>query len=195
MWRRVPAFLQKVTCATSRTRATCWIGIRYPRWTGKSGRSVRRRRPISVTQNQPGGLFYPLINESDKRIERIVEVGYPPLDEVDFDWRVEGQAPQLRMMGDRQPFSARQIEHRNYLFSLVLAPGQQGLLVLRCCASSSSLQLPLTLFDPVTFHVKDQYALTGQMLYFGAMLVMVLFNAFSVSLSCRSACTCITSCS
>ncbi|MBK8972102.1 MAG: EAL domain-containing protein [Hahellaceae bacterium] len=119
----------------------------------------------------------PVVNASHESIDRLVEVSYPPLDEVDFIWQVAGQHPQHLTMGDRVAFSARQIAHRNYLFSLTLAPMQEGLLILKV-RSSSSLQLPLVLFDPATFHVKDQFALTGQMLYFGAMLVMVLFNAF-----------------
>ncbi len=118
-----------------------------------------------------------LANTSSSSLEHLVEVSYPLLDSLDFYWQVDGQWVNQLKTGDQVPFHHRQIAHRNLLFPLTLPAQSEGLLILRV-DTSSAVQLPIRIIDAETFQVNDQYALSGQMLYFGMMLVMILFNGF-----------------
>lgn len=118
-----------------------------------------------------------LINRGITTQDRLLEVGYPVLDDVDIFWVRDGVALRHLRTGDRQPFDQRLIPHRHFLFPLVLEPGESGVLYLRT-RSSSSMQLPLRIGPETDFFVQDQPALIGQALYLGMMLVMILFNLF-----------------
>ncbi|WP_369600340.1 EAL domain-containing protein [Hahella sp. SMD15-11] len=116
-------------------------------------------------------------NTSTMQQYRLLEVGYALLDEVDFFLLSDGLIRNHYETGDQRPFANRPIEHRNFIFPVSLAPGQQATILLRI-RTQSSHQVPVTLASETAFFVKDQERVLGQALYYGMMLVMILFNLF-----------------
>lgn len=119
-----------------------------------------------------------LENPGEQAMARLVEVGYPLLDHVDL-WMVDGDGRLLLEVraGDRLPFTERPLQHRNFVFPLQLAAGGDYQLYLRV-QSSSSTQVPLTLWAPDAFHANNEWTLMGQGLYVGIMLAMIAYNLF-----------------
>ncbi|HYX33790.1 MAG TPA: 7TM diverse intracellular signaling domain-containing protein [Oligoflexus sp.] len=107
--------------------------------------------------------------------ERIFEIAYPPLDDITVWEMVPQRAPLVHRMGDRRPFADRPIQHVN--FALPVGCHDATVLLLRV-QSTSAMQLPLVLWDKETFYAEAASALMPQFFYFGAMLIMALYNLF-----------------
>ncbi len=118
-----------------------------------------------------------LHNGGSVPLRRLVAVGYPVLDSVQFFLVRDGAVHGSLLTGDREPFARRLVDHRNFLFPLDLESGSSADLFLRV-QSSSALQVPVTIGSETAFFVADQHELAGQTLYYGMMLVMILFNLF-----------------
>jgi len=135
-------------------------------------------------QNVPGfGLTtsaYWVRFQVDNRRERterwLLEVGYPPLDDVRlFVPRLSG-GYDVRRTGDHLPFGTRDIAYRNYLFELDEAPGVETY-YLRV-RTSGSVTLPLRAWSPNAFleHLTANEPLIW--IFYGLMLVMAAYNLF-----------------
>ncbi|MBK7701986.1 MAG: GGDEF domain-containing protein [bacterium] len=79
--------------------------------------------------------------------------------------------------GDREPFARRPLVHRHFLFPLPASTAEPTVYLLRV-RSSSSLQVPLSLWDANLFFraETDRYAFYG--FFYGAMVLVILYNAF-----------------
>ena len=105
----------------------------------------------------------------------LLEVGFPSLDHVDvFTPRTKGGFYK-QTSGDLLPFASRPYAHRNLVFPISLDPGVTQTVYLRV-ASSGSLTIPLTLWQPAALHERDlkSYGLLG--LYYGALLALLIYN-------------------
>ena len=107
----------------------------------------------------------------------LLEVGYALLDKVNVSVITLGQVEQTWETGDLLPFSYRPIKHTNFVFPITLRPSQRVTLLIRV-QTRGSLQLPLTLYTSERFIEKTNKTTLGLGLYFGIMLVMMLYNAF-----------------
>ncbi len=118
-----------------------------------------------------------LSNGSASTIERVVEIAYPVLDYIDF-YQVNGdQIIKQYQVGDRRPFSARPIDHRNFVFPISIDAQSDSSLYIKV-KSGSSLQLPISIASEREFFASDQLELIRMCIYYGMMLVMILFNLF-----------------
>ncbi len=107
--------------------------------------------------------------------KRILEIAYPPLDDITvWEW-ARSQSVGMHRLGDRQPFHARPIEHSN--FAVPVGCADDTTLYFRV-SSSSAMQFPVVLWDRDTFFQQAALALMPQAFYFGAMLVMAIYNFF-----------------
>jgi signal transduction histidine kinase/CheY-like chemotaxis protein len=79
--------------------------------------------------------------------------------------------------GDNLPFETREIENRHFVFSLDFRPKTNTTLYIRI-KSEGTLQIPLTLWSPEGFSEKLEHDRFGLGIYFGIMLVLILYNAF-----------------
>jgi two-component system, sensor histidine kinase LadS len=103
-------------------------------------------------------------NQSAERQRWLLELGYPPLDDVRlFVPRSEGGFDERRT-GDRLPFSARDIAYRTYLFLRV--------------QTSGSVALPLRAWSPQTFLEHLASDDPPIWIFYGLMLVMAAYNLF-----------------
>lgn len=107
----------------------------------------------------------------------LLEIAYPVLDDVEVWLLDEGRIAAHYALGDKLPFASRPLPHRFFLAPLPLADGRDYTVIMRV-RTSSAVQLPLTLWGTDAYHAHDQERLLGQGLYFGCMLVMVLYNFF-----------------
>ena len=122
-------------------------------------------------------IHFELKSELTVHSEWILELGFPPLDHVVFYHSNRTGSFDMHTTGDALPFREREIKHRNYLFPLEIAPGE----VISCyfhVNSEGSLQLPLTIYSPQYFALQESQTQFGFGIYYGIILVMILYNSF-----------------
>ncbi len=130
--------------------------------------------------------FYVQIHNQDNQpLSRILEIAYPVLDYIDAHIYSNGTQIRSVRMGDKYPFHQRPVLYRNFLLPLEFAP-QQTLDIYLRVSTTSSMQIPLTLWEYKEFTHQNQNRSLGLGLYYGTMLVMVLYNLF-VFMSVREA--------
>jgi signal transduction histidine kinase len=114
----------------------------------------------------------------------LLELSYPPLDDVRLYVPRATGGFDVRHMGDRLPFAQREIVYRNFLFSLREPPGTQTY-YLRV-HTSGSVTLPLHAWTNEAFVENLSVAQPPLWIFYGLMLVMAAYNLF-VFLSIRQA--------
>ncbi|MEN8258784.1 MAG: 7TM diverse intracellular signaling domain-containing protein [Thermodesulfobacteriota bacterium] len=115
-------------------------------------------------------------NNLDKNIEYFLVIDYPPLDYLNFYYPV-ANGYEAFSTGDHRPFLSRPIHSRNYVFPIMLSPGEQATYFLRA-QTKGSLNMPISLEAP-TYYAQET-ALTQTMLgiYYGILLVMTVYISF-----------------
>lgn len=106
-----------------------------------------------------------------------LEIGYPVLDHIEV-YLVRGdEVVASHVLGDKKPFYDRLIYHRHFLVPFSLPPEGDLSIYLRV-DTSSSMQVPLTLWDQDAFYVAEQSRSMFEGVYYGIVLVMILYNLF-----------------
>lgn len=116
-----------------------------------------------------------LQNQSDHDVQRLIELSYALLDEVDFYVIQNGQVIKHVQTGDQRSMQQRAIHHRHFLLPLDIPARSEMLLVMRV-QTTGSLQLPLTLWDLSEFFKHDQLVFSFQIMFVGIMLGLALYN-------------------
>lgn len=115
-------------------------------------------------------------NQASKPQEFLIEIAYPVLDQINV--AIVGQhGTKTLILGDKQPFYDRPIEHRNFIFP-VRFDAHESLVVLMRFQTTSSMQIPLNLYRERTLFLKNQVEVMGFGLYYGSMVIMILYNLF-----------------
>ena len=122
-------------------------------------------------------------NPNDTHDERFLEIAYAVLDHVNLYLLIDDAAPEKITLGDKLPFHTRPLDHRNFIVPVKWQPNQTIGFYLQV-TTSSSMQIPLTLWKTKSFIEGTQRELLGLGIYYGTMFVMVLYNLF-VFLSVR----------
>ena len=115
-------------------------------------------------------------NPTTTTLLRLLEIAYPVLDSIDV-YVVTGTAVERMSTGDKYPFQQRAIDHRNFLLPISLPAQSTSTLYVRL-ESSSSIQLPITLWQERALWINDQRELIIQGIYYGIMVAMILYNLF-----------------
>lgn len=117
-----------------------------------------------------------LENDSDQTRTYMVDVGYPMLDYVTMivirndRWDTWG-------MGDKFPFSQRPIIQNTFVVPVTFAPKEQVTVAIYV-KSSSAMQIPVTVWEEGRLMEEGQNENFGFGLYYGAMMVMIVYNLF-----------------
>ncbi|HJV84415.1 MAG TPA: 7TM diverse intracellular signaling domain-containing protein [Noviherbaspirillum sp.] len=115
-----------------------------------------------------------LANNSEQQIERLLEIPFLWLHEVDL--YAPGPDGFIRMAtGHARPFAQRPINHRNFVFPLHLPPHTEQTYYLRV-ASETSVDIPSRLWEPQQFTHQSLLEYIGQALYFGMLLALGAYN-------------------
>ena len=138
--------------------------------------SLAGHKPSFGFSNQVVWLRWQLANRRSTDLIRQLEVAYPMLDDLRLYDQYQGNWRQ-RQAGDMLPFYQREQSYRHHLFALTIAPHSEQTFYLRV-ASSSSLNIPLLLWQPEALnrHIQHEQMLLG--ICFGAIMMMVLYNFF-----------------
>lgn len=106
-----------------------------------------------------------------------LEISYPVLDYLDAYILEDGELKNFYAMGDKLPFYQRPVYHRNFVVPTELQPDQPRTIYLRV-ETTSSMQVPMTLWSPDAFYVSEQSRTLFEGIYYGIVLVMILYNLF-----------------
>lgn len=114
--------------------------------------------------------------------EYLLEIAYPLSDKIDLVYQNSKNERIYKKVGDSYPFKEREIEHRNYLFSMSDFP-LKGNIYFRL-QSEGSMQFPVVIHKLHSFWEGEQTNLAIQMAFIGVMGAMVLYN-FLLGVSLR----------
>ena len=104
------------------------------------------------------------------------EIAYPVIDDIRIHIIRENRMETLHM-GDKHPFYQRPVETRNFVFPVNPGPSEAFSLIMRF-SSTSSMQMPLYVYREDVLMDKIQREMLEFSLYYGAMLIMILYNLF-----------------
>ncbi len=107
---------------------------------------------------------------------RVLEIGYPLLDDVRVYWFVGGEQVESHATGDRRVFGARPIHHRNFVF-LVPTNSEPATAYLRV-RSEGAVQIPARVIASADFLAGEQLDYGWQSAFLGIMISMALYNLF-----------------
>lgn len=107
--------------------------------------------------------------------KRLLEIAYPSLDNITIYQVRQGISDKEFVMGDVLPFSNRPINHHYFVTPLHFRPSEQQTILIHV-KTEGVLQLPLTLWEESAFASYDQARQLLSGMYFGVMLVMLLYN-------------------
>ncbi|MDK8462431.1 diguanylate cyclase [Marinobacter sp. SS13-12] len=170
----VPALAQDATVA--------WVEAAEP----ETGIEDIRALPESQWQPAAGdetlsfgfsnSSFWLRVKVPAEPFNRVLEIGYPLLDDVRVYWFVGGNQVERHATGDRRVFSSRPIHHRNFVF-LVPSNTEPATAYVRV-RSEGSVQIPVQVIASSDFLEVEQLDFGWQALFLGIMISMALYNLF-----------------
>lgn len=122
------------------------------------------------------GSFWLKIEIPPEPANRVLEIGYPLLDEVSVHWVVDGELIQTHHTGDTLPFSSRPIYHRNFVF-LVPSNTDTATAFVRV-QTLGSVQIPVAVTPSAEFLANEQLSYGWQTMFLGIIVAMALYNLF-----------------
>ena len=139
---------------------------------------------INFSYPQSKIWYRAIINPDLPPGEYLLELSYAPLDSIQFFWLEDGELIESSETGASYDFSTRQIPHRKFLFRFEIDESKTTELIwsIKALTSHSTKVLVHT---RESFNSHDVYDLSIQMVYFGMMIVMFIYNAF-IFLTLRS---------
>lgn len=120
--------------------------------------------------------FWLRVEAPAEPFNRLLEIGYPLLDDVQVYWFVDGNQVERHVTGDRRVFSSRPIYHRNFVF-LVPSNTEPSTAYVRV-RSEGSVQIPVRVISSADFLAVEQLTYGWQALFLGIMIAMALYNLF-----------------
>lgn len=133
---------------------------------------VARRDASFGYSKQAYWLRFSLHNPADAPISWILLIGNPLLDSLEA-YGLDNE--RIYQAGDQHPFNQRWVEHRQLVLPVNLAGGEARELILRM-QTDGSANLSASLMSAEAFNHHEQRMLLLQGLFFGALLVMMIYN-------------------
>ncbi|HVL00653.1 MAG TPA: diguanylate cyclase [Dongiaceae bacterium] len=116
-----------------------------------------------------------LINPSQQEESRLIEISYAVLDYLDVYVLDQDTVVHQYALGDKLPYHERLFDHRFFVIPIDWQPGQTLDIYLRV-RTSSSVQVPVTLWQSDEFFGFDTTRTILQGIFFGTMLVIAVYN-------------------
>jgi len=108
---------------------------------------------------------------------KIIAIQYALLDQIEFYQIENGFLMNKVVTGDIFPFAQRPLRHRDFLFPLTLKFNQPIDIYIKVHTQGSA-QVPISLWNAQKFSWEDQDEQLLKALYYGMILVLVLYNLF-----------------
>lgn len=122
-------------------------------------------------------IHFNLFNPDYEMQSRLLEIAYPLLDDIQVYVFSGGEAVLESRLGDLMPFDRRPVNHNFFLQPLEI-PARADLEVYLRVTTTSSFQVPLTLWDSQAYFAADQQSKLFMGFFFGAMIIVILYNLF-----------------
>ncbi len=135
------------------------------------------RRPNLGYDDRTHWFRYRIPAPDQGSVERINRISYPQLDHITFMLFRNGEKVETVMTGDRLPFTKRPIEHPQFLFPTTLEAGNDYQVLIRV-QTQGAVQLPLDVWEPTALFEYLSGEDQAHALYYGILLVVILFNIF-----------------
>ncbi len=114
-------------------------------------------------------------NMSEDSLFLLMEISYTSLDDVRIYVLSDGQLIDQFQTGDAFPFSSRRVNNRNFILPTDFDANQTQTFYIRV-HTEGAVQLPIAFRTQADYNHHEQYYLIIYGLYFGMMLIMVLYN-------------------
>ena len=106
---------------------------------------------------------------------RFFSLEYSLLDEVEFYVTRNGKIIQHWSTGDTRNFDSRPMDHTWFIFPVAFDPGATLDIFIRI-KSTSSLRMPMRIWEPSEFHDQQRPRLLTEGIYFGILFLMFFYN-------------------
>ncbi|MBU1171376.1 MAG: SpoIIE family protein phosphatase [Proteobacteria bacterium] len=116
------------------------------------------------------------INTRNESMKYLIEIAYPVIDYITV-YAIRKDQRDTWTLGDKFPFDERPIKHRNFVIPVRFAPHEQVRFIFRV-KTTSSMQIPIRAWTEAGFMEENQAEVLGLSLYYGAMMVMIVYNLF-----------------
>ncbi len=134
--------------------------------------------PINAGYTDQGHWYQiRLHNPGATDLPRLLEISYPLLDHIELYAVSNGNLVDTHITGDALAFHQRPLEHRNFIFPILIPANDQLQLYLRI-QTAGALQVPMTLWEERAFHSESEKGLAGRSIFYGILIVMAGFNLF-----------------
>lgn len=140
----------------------------------KSGQAPASALTLGFTRSAYW-LRLQLDNPGAQSVQRMLEIGYPLLSNVQFYQPGAHGVYQSTQTGGAAPFASRPYAHRYFVFPLTL-PAQTRQVVYVRLQSTDSIVVPARLWGVADFHAYERADYGRQAWFFGMGAAMVLFN-------------------
>lgn len=125
-------------------------------------------------------IGFTLKNTDNQSLEFIFELDNPQIDILEIYSVTTSNGLQLLMRtGDKFPFGQRLIMHRNFLVPISLSQGQTKTFFIKVDKRDSSVSFPIFLWNPTQFHEKDYQQNLGYGIYFGFILLCLIYSSLT----------------
>ena len=115
-------------------------------------------------------------NDSADNKSHLFEISYPVLDDIQiYIYDKDKNLIRNIHLGDKKPFYEREVQHRNFLVPLEIDAHDNQVWMVRV-KTSSAMQVPMAIWKERAFFITDQAKIMGMGLYYGIMLIMILYN-------------------
>ena len=114
-------------------------------------------------------------NPDDHGHTRYLDLSYAVLDYVDVYIYSGDQLKEEYHTGDMRLYHSRPIDSNTFVIPLTWRPGETLRITYRL-ESGTSIQAPLTLWEPETYASKDAYSNIVQGFFFGSTLILAFYN-------------------
>ncbi|TGL88754.1 guanylate cyclase [Leptospira congkakensis] len=119
----------------------------------------------------------PIENKGKESIIRLLEIDYSNIDLVEVYSETNKNYQLINKSGMMFPFSARSTNNRNFVYPLELAKESSQTIYIKLY-NGGGLSVPITIWEKETFSSHYADIQHGLGLYYGVMLVMILYNFF-----------------
>ncbi len=116
-----------------------------------------------------------LDNPTEQSQQRLLSISYPVLDSVDVHLIPERGEAGFYQLGQDYPYIQRPMDHR-YLVAPLEWEARESMDVYLRVKSDTAIQVPLSLWEPSSFHSHDITANILHGIYFGALMVIGIYN-------------------
>jgi len=116
-----------------------------------------------------------LENNSDKSIDKILDITHALLATVDFYWQIDNENYQTIHTGYARPLENRVYKYRFFVFPMQLQAHSRNVIYLRI-ETPNAMVIPSHLWEPTAFYQNEYSNNSFQSAYLGFVVAVVLFS-------------------